>query len=67
MTGARLTVLGALVIVLGSLGNAISVRQPTAVLGFLISSAGAWWLILNAAKRGDPLAKRLVQRIRPNV
>jgi hypothetical protein len=65
MNGARLTVIGALIILLGALGNAITVRQPTAVIGFLVALLGAWWLIMGAARRDDPWAKRIVALIRP--
>lgn len=65
MNGARLTVIGALVILFGALGNAITVRQPSAVIGFLIALLGAWWLIMGAARRDDPWAKRIVALIRP--
>jgi hypothetical protein len=63
MNGARLTVIGALIILFGALGNAIAVRQPSAVIGFLIALVGAWWLVAGAAKRDDPWAKRIVALI----
>jgi hypothetical protein len=65
MKGAQLTVIGALIILFGALGNAIAVRQPSAVIGFLIALLGAWWLILGAARRDDPWAKRIVAIIKP--
>jgi hypothetical protein len=65
MKGARLTVIGALIILFGTFGNAIAVRQPSAVIGFLIALLGAWWLIMGAARRDDPWAKRIVAIIKP--
>ncbi len=63
MKGARLTVIGALIIFVGALGNAITVRQPSAVIGFLVALLAAGWLIMGAAKRDDPWAKRIVALI----
>ena len=66
MNGARLTVIGALIILGGALGNAIAVRQPSAVIGFLVALLGAWWLIIGAARRDDAWAKRIMALIKPH-
>jgi hypothetical protein len=60
VNSARLTLIGALIITVGALGNAITVRQPPAVIGLLVSLLAARWLILGAAKRNDALAIRIV-------
>jgi hypothetical protein len=64
MKGARLTMIGALIILVGSLGNAITVRQPSAVIGFVIALLCASWLIKSAARRNDPLAKRIMALVK---
>jgi hypothetical protein len=56
--------IGALIITFGALGNAITVRQPTAVIGLLVALIAARWLILGAAKRNDALAVRIVALLR---
>jgi hypothetical protein len=57
-------VIGAFIITFGALGNAITVRQPPAVIGLLVSLLAARWLTLGAAKRNDALAIRVVALLR---